>query len=188
MGELIYALEYRDEWVETPYYVDGGWGKKLKVPKNLYVIGTMNTADRSIGHIDYAVRRRFAFIPCPPNPAMLTGKGLELFEAVAKLFQGGTLSNDFHADDVQPGHTYFMAEGGELARKFAYQVYPLLREYYKDGVLVGSKDKLCIQLDNEPLSLVDPIAHGEVLSRVKRFVGKLGVEANAGAAEESEGN
>ncbi len=62
IGELIYALEYRNESIRTPYAPDGGTFE-LRVPENLYVIGTMNTADRSIGHIDYAVRRRLRSAP-----------------------------------------------------------------------------------------------------------------------------
>ncbi len=160
LGELIYALEYRGESVNSLYSIDSSSGSsyELKIPQNLYIIGTMNTADRSIGHIDYAVRRRFAFIPMLPrledietyhdlNNTGIKAIAKALFIAAGKLFvkdpetdrrdHAEILAPDFHADDVQPGHTYFMAKScPELINKFVYQVYPLLREYYKDGILV----------------------------------------------------
>lgn len=144
LGELIYGLEYRNARITTPYAIEGD--DTLSVPKNLYIIGTMNTADRSIGHIDYAVRRRFAFIACPPDPIVLENyynnkpeapKNLAklLFEAVCNVFKKENL-NEFDLEDVCPGHTYFMAENeSKLRNKFIYQIYPLLREYYKDGIL-----------------------------------------------------
>ncbi len=64
-GELIYALEYRGKAVESVYEVEGE--RDLILPPNLYIIGTMNTADRSVGHIDYAIRRRFAFVNILPK-------------------------------------------------------------------------------------------------------------------------
>ena len=69
LGELIYALEYRGKAVESMYEVeeDGAKSNKLVLPPNLYIIGTMNTADRSVGHIDYAIRRRFAFVNVLPE-------------------------------------------------------------------------------------------------------------------------
>jgi hypothetical protein len=148
LGELIYALEYRGWRVRTPYEVHGDF--YLQVPENLYIIGTMNTADRSVGHIDYAVRRRFAFLPVLPNREVIqqvvsADNGLrasaeQLYDAVAVLFAGDNnqrkLTGDFFADDVQPGHTYFLAQlCDELLTNFVYQVLPLLHEYVKDGVL-----------------------------------------------------
>ena len=146
LGELIYGLEYRNQAVHTPYEVGGSFD--LIIPKNLYIIGTMNTADRSIGHIDYAVRRRFAFVPMTPDRKVigqtvathgdLQTSALQLYDAVALLFSGDNakLTSDFFVDDVQPGHTYFLAEScDELLTKFVYQVLPLLHEYVKDGVL-----------------------------------------------------
>ena len=65
LGELIYALEYRGEAVESMYEVEGS--NKIILPPNLYIIGTMNTADRSVSQIDYAIRRRFAFVDVLPK-------------------------------------------------------------------------------------------------------------------------
>src|SRR5690606_3930851 len=65
LGELIYALEYRGREVESMYAVNNS--NKISLPGNLYIIGTMNTADRSVGHIDYSIRRRFAFVDLLPE-------------------------------------------------------------------------------------------------------------------------
>ena len=139
LGELIYALEYRGQPVNTPYAVGGE--KELVIPKNLYVIGTMNTADRTIGQIDYAVRRRFAFVACPPDEQVVRDNSdnvaLDFFNRVNAIFDGHT-SSDFDAADVRVGHSYFLATGRELGYKLVYQVVPILREYVKDGVLQES--------------------------------------------------
>lgn len=138
----------------------------------------MNTADRSIGHIDYAVRRRFAFVPLLPEEEPINSdSGKELFREIKNLFKaenGGrakTLSPEFHADDVQPGHTYFITRNSEvideLANKFTYQVYPLLREYFKDGVLINVP-----KLFDGKLALDTPIPPKEVLEIVKSFLGR----------------
>ncbi|WP_061213666.1 AAA family ATPase [Syntrophomonas wolfei] len=173
LGELIYALEYRGEEVATPYIIDSS--NKLEIPPNLFIIGTMNTADRSIGSIDYAVRRRFAFINLPPDKTIikefydkikddlsstnsqqdnkkiekiekieeLANKALALFNSVEKIFnpekhnpEESYLDPEFYAEDVQIGHTYFLAkDDAELKHKFIYQVIPVLKEYLKDGIL-----------------------------------------------------
>ena len=142
LGELIYALEYRGESVKTPYTVDGS--ADIALPKNLYIIGTMNTADRTIGHLDYAVRRRFAFVTLLPNRDIVSRvskakNAARWFDRVADFFQkdGGYLSPDFYYEDVAVGHSYFLAENdSELWKKICYQVIPILSEYWKDGVLL----------------------------------------------------
>ena len=135
LGELIYGLEYRGKEVQTPYKVDGKTG--LVIPENLRIIGTMNTADRTIGQIDYAVRRRFAFVHCPPDKLVVESDGgvraPELFKMVDNVF--AYLSADYDKEDVCIGHSYFLADGVKLANKIIYQVVPILREYLKDGVL-----------------------------------------------------
>lgn len=134
-GELIYGLEYRNEPVDTPYEVEGS--SKLIIPPNLYIIGTMNTADKSIALLDYALRRRFAFYHLYPDESVLEKfyeenkaengtkeKAISLFKKVLELFEGN--------HDIKVGHTYFMAKSvEELKTKFIYEVAPLIIEYIK---------------------------------------------------------
>jgi 5-methylcytosine-specific restriction protein B len=67
-GELYFLLEYRDEEIMLQY-----GGQPFSLPKNLLIIGTMNTADRSISHIDAALRRRFHFFPLFPGEKPTSG-------------------------------------------------------------------------------------------------------------------
>lgn len=127
LGELIYALEYRDKGVNSMYNIDG---EDLVLPHNLYIIGTMNTADRSVGHIDYAIRRRFAFVDVLPKNLKITEEredfNEDVFATVASLFVKGYdssidysdemiviekseyMTSDFEPKDVWLGHSYFM--------------------------------------------------------------------------------
>ncbi|WP_225875402.1 MULTISPECIES: AAA family ATPase [Chryseobacterium] len=159
LGELIYALEYRGEEVDSMYEVDGS--QKLVLPPNLYIIGTMNTADRSVGHIDYAIRRRFAFVDVLPEKLEDTEDvffNTPGFVEVAKLFikvgedevinfenaeDSDFLSNDFSSKDVALGHSYFIADRKKISKeekdnyfkmKMKYEVIPILNEYLRDGV------------------------------------------------------
>ena len=157
LGELIYALEYRGESVESMY--DYEEDRTLILPKNLYIIGTMNTADRSVGHIDYAIRRRFAFVDVLPKKIPeLSENGRKLFDIVAKLFceqfeendkelkNSKFLAPDFKPTDVMLGHSYFLVKEEDrknlkksddeiLKLKLEFEILPLLREYIKDGIL-----------------------------------------------------
>ncbi len=149
-GELIYALEYRDSEVATPYSV--GADAKLQIPSNLYIVGTMNTADKSIASIDYAIRRRFLFFPVLPDIKVVyttvktsweTAPELQLFYIVEKLFESYMNTDDYNRNDVQIGHTYFLRKSADetqateqMKNRFLYQVVPVVREYYNDGILM----------------------------------------------------
>ncbi|WP_225532458.1 McrB family protein [Empedobacter stercoris] len=148
LGELIYALEYRGEAVESMYDIDGD--SKLILPPNLYIIGTMNTADRSVGHIDYAIRRRFAFVDVLPKD-LSNEEGVlfdsTLFNQVSELFETN-LSPEFEKKDVQLGHSYFIdksKKGGSMDIRLEYEIKPILLEYVKDGVLIGDEIKQKIE-------------------------------------------
>ena len=151
LGELIYALEYRGKAVKTPYLGN------IVIPKNLYIIGTMNTADRTIGQIDYAVRRRFAFVHIAPDETVITNADAQKFFAdVDKLFAKDSeyMSPDFDAEDVRIGHSYFLADGAELGNKIIYQVVPILREYVRDGVLLPESEKVIKEIEERAEELV----------------------------------
>mgnify|MGYP000994560024 CR=1 FL=1 len=138
LGELIYALEYRNEAISSMYEYNND--KNITLPKNLFIIGTMNTADRSVGHIDYAIRRRFAFIDILPNEAVITNpEAKSLFREVSNLFSSDFLSPDFNKKDIMIGHSYFLVNNiEELKIKLEYEIKPILREYLKDGIFVES--------------------------------------------------
>ena len=161
-GELIYALEYRDSEVATPYAVDKD--TRLQIPSNLYIIGTMNTADKSIASIDYAIRRRFLFFPVLPDIRVVyetvkdnwtDSTELQLFYIIEKMFESYMNSDDYNRNDVQIGHTYFLrkAEGSiakeQMRNRFLFQVVPVLREYYNDGILMDDVyGKECTEYEN----------------------------------------
>lgn len=165
LGELIYALEYRynhekdnkkEASVESVYDISENEEEPDRVillPDNLYIIGTMNTADRSVGHIDYAIKRRFAFVDVPPTSdaidnmvkdSAVNAKAKSLFSKVADLFNEDEtktvyLQSDFKAKEVQLGHSYFLAETEkQLKLKLEFEIIPLLNEYVKDGILSES--------------------------------------------------
>lgn len=150
-GEMLYALEYRDTPVRTPYAVDGD--ASMSIPSNLILLGTMNTADRSIALIDYALRRRFTFITVEPDAAVIEraawidrsdrNAARHLFEATATLFS----ERDGNAS-LAIGHSYFLPSGEAntvdksleiLARRFAYEIHPLLTEYAAEGLVDAGK-------------------------------------------------
>lgn len=153
LGELIYALEYRGESVDSMYKLDSG-NKKLVLPPNLFIIGTMNTADRSVGHIDYAIRRRFAFVEMLPRELDKSELGneefrLDEFREVKKLFideEGKAskhLSSEFieRPQDVWIGHSYFIDKKDvDFIMRLKYEIAPILEEYVKDGILKNDKE------------------------------------------------
>ena len=152
-GELISLLE-ADKRVggDHPLTVTLPYSKEqFSVPPNLYIIGTMNTTDRSVGSIDYAVRRRFAFYTLKANKealgsyyndkdSALKQKAINLFEIVEKFIKENQC-NGIDFNDLMVGHSYFMAQSlDELNLKWDYEVMPLLEEYKKDGLLKQSAD------------------------------------------------
>lgn len=145
-GELYFLLEYRDRTVDLLYATGDDVGFSL--PKNVFIIGTMNTADRSIALVDAAMRRRFAFVPLHPaeRPTRdvlrrwLAGRGLG--GEVADLLD--ELNARIEDDDFKIGPSYFMRpsvhEPGGLERAWRTAILPLLEEHhYGDGTDVAAQ-------------------------------------------------
>lgn len=127
--------------------------RKFSVPSNLYIIGTMNTTDRSVGSIDYAVRRRFAFYTLKADenltalhsyysdkdPSLLK-LAEEKYASVSTFIKENQVKG-VKFDDLMVGESYFMAESKDnLDLKWNYEVIPLLEEYLKDGLLKPAAD------------------------------------------------
>lgn len=118
LGELLYLLEYREEEVALMYGEDG---ERFKLPENLLIIGTMNTADRSIALVDAALRRRFHFVPFFPSEYPMDGllpewlarnkpelmTVIDVADTVARL---NTRLRDRFGQHLQVGHSYFMRD------------------------------------------------------------------------------
>ena len=150
-GELITLLESDKRSngnhpikVMLPY-TKGEFG----VPSNLYIIGTMNTTDRSTGTLDYALRRRFAFVTLKSQDSVikkyysdagndeLGSVAVALFDDIKKFIENPKhLCGDISIDDLMVGHSYFMAESEEeLQDKVEFEILPLINEYINDGIL-----------------------------------------------------
>ena len=120
-------------------------GNTLVIPPNLYIIGTMNTSDRSVGHIDYAIRRRFAFIDVLPKVLDIDNFELDLFKRVSELF----IQNfDEYVNDnaVELKISEHLSEEFKREKDFSlrkkYEIVPILKEYIKDGILKQSAEKI----------------------------------------------
>jgi 5-methylcytosine-specific restriction protein B len=136
-GELLYLLEYREQSVCLPCS-----RRSFRLPSNLYLLATMNGADRSVALIDRALRRRFSFLDMPPDVAVLArwlhvhtpAAGAAFAERVCNLFE--RLNARLHADlgpQGQIGHSYFMVPDLDEARLrlvWQHHVRPLLEEHF----------------------------------------------------------
>jgi len=142
-GELFTLLEDKKRLGENeelkinlPYSKDNkGNPEKLAVPKNLYILATMNTVDKSIALIDVALRRRFEFIECMPNYDLEDLQQKIDDVNLSKLLQSinnriAILKNEHY----QIGHSYFLniTKIGELTEIFKTKIIPLLQEYFYD--------------------------------------------------------
>lgn len=150
-GEVITLLE-KDKRLcaEHPITLSLPYSKQVDfgVPENLYIIGTMNTTNRSAGTIDYAIRRRFAFITIPANREVIANEyGKALFDSVEKFIEDNKYA-DIDVDDLMVGHSYFMADNeADLVLKVKYEIIPLIKEYIKDGILSIRPDEAQKEFD-----------------------------------------
>lgn len=155
-GELITLIEDdkrigmpNELKVTLPYSQE-----EFGVPKNLYILGTMNTSDRSIALLDIALRRRFTFIELKPDPELLKDKVIEGIQCDRVLTQLNKSITLLIGRDYQIGHSYFMNIENLEDLRFAWyhRIVPLLQEYfYHDSkrlrAVIGDKFMQAIEID-----------------------------------------
>jgi hypothetical protein len=130
-GELMYLLEYRNESVVLP------GGDRFRIPGNVRIIGTMNTADRSIALVDYALRRRFAFIRLKPDYEVLkkwhADASFDVTGLIAKLKELNAHIGDPH---YEVGISFFLVDNleNEVEDIWQMEIEPYLEEYFFDNL------------------------------------------------------
>ena len=153
LGPVFYLFEQTAENRTHKLYLgldkDGNRIEYDHIPKNLYVVATMNTADKSLAVVDFALRRRFAWITLRPHKLDLSNDPKyvfddELFETIDKIFDKYATDEELN---LQPGQSYFKYpisknKSFEEYQKDAiqYGLMPLIKEYISEGFLQAAKD------------------------------------------------
>lgn len=108
----------------------------------------MNTTDRSVGIIDYAIRRRFAFVTLVADRNVVASQNCEVKDKAVALFDNihqfikNHKVTDVDISDLMIGHSYFLSNSEEeLSMKMEYEVIPLISEYIRDGILEDDVNK-----------------------------------------------
>lgn len=142
-GELLMLIEkdYRGEKLTLAYK-----DEKFAVPQNLYIIGMMNTADRSLAIIDYALRRRFSFFDMKPGfktdgfkkyQKLLNNKHFDNLIEVVEELNKAIAKDDSLGEGFELGHSYFCGQSEVtddwLCQVIKYDIVPMLQEYWFDN-------------------------------------------------------
>jgi len=145
LGEAIYGLEPHEErTIKLPYDFGEPIGTQMSIPQNLHILGTMNTADRSISILDVAIRRRFAFVNMWPHLKVVENHGNEItknaFQKLLGIFVEYAPDESF---SLMPGHSYFIAhEEVDAATQMKTNLIPLLHEYLTQGYVSNFADSI----------------------------------------------
>ena len=138
LGPAFFLFEHKRE--ESRIRLEVAPGLALsKLPDNMYVIATMNTADRSLAVVDFALRRRFAWYTM--NPKRIDSQDFhdEDFLRFKEIFEWYAESNEM---SLQPGQGYFLAANDEeMKNRVRYELLPLVREYLSEGLLVQAREE-----------------------------------------------
>ncbi|MFA6163630.1 MAG: AAA family ATPase [Methylobacter sp.] len=157
LGPVFYLFEYKMDKsnVEIEIEIKPGFSIN-QLPENLCVIATMNTADRSLAVVDFALRRRFAWYSLKPKP--IQGKKekignvevykieninnyffIEDYAAINEIFDWYATSNEL---SLQPGQGYFIAASDEeMKNRIQYEIFPLIKEYLQEGLIRNAKEE-----------------------------------------------
>jgi len=192
-GELITILEKDKRGIQVFLPISD---ESFVVPDNVYIIGTMNTADRSIALLDAALRRRFGFIELMPDPSILGDtiiRGIPLRPWLEALNQRILQTIGRDARNLQIGHAYFLekdrpvAEFSHLARIIQDDLLPLLEEYcYEDyEALERILGKGLIDRENQRVrhELFETIKYDDLIQALLSPFPEIGTSAKAVSIE-----
>ncbi len=138
LGPIFYLFEHKMEEsnVEIEIYPNF---KINNLPKNFHVIATMNTADRSLAVVDFALRRRFAWYTLKPKAINSKQFYNEDFSRIQEIFNWYANSSEL---SLQPGQGYFISSSNEeMVNRIMYEIFPLIKEYLQEGLIRNAKEE-----------------------------------------------
>ena len=155
LGPIFYLFEHKMDVSNVEIEIAPNFNL-TKLPDNFSVIATMNTADRSLAVVDFALRRRFAWYSKTPKIIDGTSKRLENvsvnkiteeefffkedFAVIEEIFNWYASSPELN---LQPGEGYFIASSeDEMKNRIRYEIFPLIKEYLQEGLLRNAKEEL----------------------------------------------
>lgn len=155
LGPVFYLFERNSSGPRPSIEIDG---QKVVLPENLYVIATMNTADRSLAVVDFALRRRFMWYTLRPeclsdqtvSPQRFFSKD---FIAIDNIFTKYATDTEL---SLQPGQSYFIAtDEKQYAERVKYELMPLIKEYLTEGYLSDARHELEALFTEKGLTLFE---------------------------------
>lgn len=138
LGPIFYLFEHKMSESDIEIEISPGF-KINKLPENFFVIATMNTADRSLAVVDFALRRRFAWYSMKPKIINSKQFYRDDFVKIQNIFEWYASSNEL---SLQPGQGYFIANTpDEMENRIRYEIFPLIKEYLQEGLLRSAKEE-----------------------------------------------
>jgi DNA polymerase III delta prime subunit len=138
LGPIFYLFEHKMDVSNVEIEIAPNF-KVNKLPDNFSVIATMNTADRSLAVVDFALRRRFAWYTLKPKAINSKQFFTEDFSRIQEIFDWYASSSELN---LQPGQGYFIADSeDEMKNRIRYEIFPLIKEYLQEGLLRNAKEE-----------------------------------------------
>ena len=138
LGPIFYLFEHKMDVSNVEIEIAPKF-KVKKLPDNFSVIATMNTADRSLAVVDFALRRRFAWYSLKPKAIKSKQFFNEDFCRIQEIFDWYASSTELN---LQPGQGYFISDSeDEMKNRIRYEIFPLIKEYLQEGLLRNSKEE-----------------------------------------------
>jgi len=138
LGPIFYLFEHKMDTSNVEIAITPDF-KVSKLPDNFFVIATMNTADRSLAVVDFALRRRFAWYTLKPKVINSKLFFKDDFNKIQEIFAWYASTNEL---SLQPGQGYFIANSEEeMKNRIRYEIFPLIKEYLQEGLMRNAKEE-----------------------------------------------